>query len=158
MTKKLLLLTTLFLAFACSKDDESGETFLSKHDGVGFVYNHEGGTSRQYIYFFNDQTFMRMLVEVYDEIDGCTFYEEGENYIGVNVDVEILTNDSETLVVGFSETYNGPDTMTFYLNESGNLIYMEGESRRWGTDVSYIRTEIPYSSMELGNCGPESWY
>lgn len=39
--KKLLLLTTLFLVFACSKDDEGenneeNQTFTQKYDGMGF--------------------------------------------------------------------------------------------------------------------------
>ena len=34
--KKLILITALFLAFACSKDDESGETFLDKYDGTSW--------------------------------------------------------------------------------------------------------------------------
>ena len=34
--KKLLLFTNLFLAFACSKDDE-GETFLDKYDGTSWI-------------------------------------------------------------------------------------------------------------------------
>ena len=33
--KKLILITTLLLAFACSKDDE-GETFLDKYNGTSW--------------------------------------------------------------------------------------------------------------------------
>ena len=33
---KTFLFTTLFLAFACSKDDE-GETFLDKYDGTSWI-------------------------------------------------------------------------------------------------------------------------
>ena len=44
--KKLLLLTTLFLAFACSKDDgddnsSDGQMFLAKYNNTGWYYMDE---------------------------------------------------------------------------------------------------------------------
>ena len=40
--KKLILLTTIFLAFACSKDDEPGETFLDKYNGTSWTVEDSG--------------------------------------------------------------------------------------------------------------------
>ena len=45
--KKLLLFTTLFLAFACSKDDE-GETFLDKYDGTSWIVQEEAITDGEF--------------------------------------------------------------------------------------------------------------
>jgi hypothetical protein len=52
--KKLILLTTLLLAFACSKDDESGETFLDKYDGTSWrIDDSEILTLIDGTYFYN---------------------------------------------------------------------------------------------------------
>ena len=60
--KKLILLTTLFLAFACSKEDEPGETFLDKYNGTSWTEEGEGevdykGEPREVVTFSNGTYF-----------------------------------------------------------------------------------------------------
>ena len=107
--KKLLLLTTLFLAFACSKDDEDGDdnssepkTFLEKYDGTSWR---------------DDDT------EILTLIDGTYFY----NFVFTSFDVPycnklkegVQTIDGEQLEVTI--TKNEPDEMIVEIKRGGVL-------------------------------------
>jgi len=77
--RKLLLLTTLFLAFACSKDDEGdnneeNQTFLQKYDGMGFTDGDE------YFYFYDDDIFLK-YISVDEGSNICMELSEGSNNI-----------------------------------------------------------------------------
>ena len=158
--KKLLLLTTLFLAFACSKDDEGenneeNQTFLQKYDGMGF--KDEYG---EYWFFFDDTYFMAYVV---DESDGtgneCTLIKEGENLSGpqgegdeVEFNVSIVTNDSNSLVYRLvNELPDGgtyTETGKFSVKDSGNtltLTYDEGTEDE--EIVTFSKTTTTYSSL-----------
>ena len=101
--KKLLLLTTLFLAFSCSKDDESGETFLKKYDGTSWRINDS---------------------EILTLIDGTYFY----NFVFTSFDVPycnklkegVQTIDGEQLEVTI--TKNEPDEMILEIKLGGVLV------------------------------------
>jgi len=92
--KKLLLLTTLFLAFACSKDDESGETFLKKYDGYSWKSGSEiqGITNGTYFIFFVDYSDP-------DDVE-CVKLKEGVQTIdGEQVEVVVVKNEPEELII-----------------------------------------------------------
>ena len=85
--KKLILLTTLFLAFACSKEDEPGETFLDKYNGTSWTEEEEvingedavEGDALEVVTFSNGTYFYNYYLggESYlEEIDSVTFGEE----------------------------------------------------------------------------------
>ena len=79
--KKLLLLTTLFLAFACSKDeaddDNSNEnqTFLEKYDGFGFYAGDE--YADEYYFFYDSDVFLKYVdigISDVDDVKSLVYY------------------------------------------------------------------------------------
>jgi hypothetical protein len=82
--KKLLLLTILLLAFACSKDDESGETFLDKYDGTSWTVEGSGE-----IITFSNGTYFRQqyyggnafIAGNEEDTFECMQFKEGTNVI-----------------------------------------------------------------------------
>jgi hypothetical protein len=153
--KKLLLLTTLFLAFACSKDeaddDNSNEnqTFLEKYDGMGFkISDYE-----YYFYFFDDTFFMA-------SVDGeggdfyCMKFKEGENILEEDyppVLMSIKRNDEDALIYELSYREDGSlykETGKFTVNAAGNELTIIMDE---GTDDedfdTYYKTNSSYSSL-----------
>jgi hypothetical protein len=101
--KKLILLTTLLLAFACSKDDESGETFLDKYDGTSWrIDDSEILTLIDGTYFYN-------FVNTYDDVPYCNKLKEG-----------VQTINGEQLE--FTITKNEPDEMILEIKLGGVLV------------------------------------
>ena len=160
MKKHLILLVCLCL-IACSgkeEDSNSGKeedsndlTFLEANDNVGFVTETAGSGLDYYIFFYDDTVFMKY----YSEDDWCNYFEEGENiFASTTVNVEILVNSPETLRIGFSETYNGPETYTFSLDESGNNLTFQINTY---PPEPYIRTNVSNSSLETNGCGSGGW-
>ena len=125
--KKLILLTTLLLAFACSKDDESGETFLDKYDGTSWrIDDSEILTLIDGTYFYN-------FVNTYDDVPYCNKLKEGVQTInGEQLEVTITKNEPDEMILEIklggvlvqrsSLTGNG-ETMTdraTYFDEDGS--------------------------------------
>lgn len=125
--KKLIILTTLLLAFACSKDDESGETFLDKYDGTSWrIDDSEILTLIDGTYFYN-------FVNTYDDVPYCNKLKEGVQTInGEQLKVTITKNEPDEMILEIklggvlvqrsSLTGNG-ETMTdraTYFDEDGS--------------------------------------
>jgi hypothetical protein len=125
--KKLILLTTLLLAFACSKDNESGETFLDKYDGTSWrIDDSEILTLIDGTYFYN-------FVNTYDDVPYCNKLKEGVQTInGEQLEVTITKNEPDEMILEIklggvliqrsSLTGNG-ETMTdraTYFDEDGS--------------------------------------
>ena len=125
--KKLILLTTLLLAFACSRDDESGETFLDKYDGTSWrIDDSEILTLIDGTYFYN-------FVNTYDDVPYCNKLKEGVQTInGEQLEVTITKNEPDEMILEIklggvlvqrsSLTGNG-ETMTdraTYFDEDGS--------------------------------------
>ena len=131
--KKLLLLTTLFLAFACSKDDESGETFLEKYDGFGFFSGDE--YADEYYFFYDSDVFMKYvdISNNADNMDGiyCESIRTGITTVdNVPFEIKIIKNDQSRLTIQVSYTLDGTptiETTEFSIDSSGNnLTVLEG--------------------------------
>ncbi|MDA9596967.1 hypothetical protein N9R95_01075 [Flavobacteriaceae bacterium] len=125
--KKLLLFTTLFLAFACSKDDE-GETFLDKYNGTSWTVN----DSVEILTFSNGTYFYSQYFGGEASIEGneedtfeCMQYKEGTNVIfGIELTYEILKNEADELL--FEATLMGQKLGTMKFTTQGeNLIMTE---------------------------------
>lgn len=148
--KKLLLLTTLFLAFACSKDngdDNSNEnqTFLQRYNNVGFLDEEDGD---EYYYFYDDDIFLKNVFAD-DDSNDCWEFREGSNNIdGDMFTVEIVKNEYN--VLGIAITFEGDETdnYEFIPTENPNslrLVYGENE------EDSYIITKTTTSFSSLCN-------
>ena len=135
--KKLLLLTTLFLAFACSKDEGDGDddsnanqTFLQKYDGFGFYAGDE--YADEYWFFYDSDVFLK-YVDI-DISDGECYHESirtGNTSVdGDSIEIKILKNDQSILTVQVSMTSEGTteiDTIEFSIDSQGNnLTVLEG--------------------------------
>ena len=155
--KKLLLLTTLFLAFACSKDDEGenneeNQTFLQKYDGMGFKLSDYG----EYFYFFDDTFFFGTVQEdeVNDGVFDCESFKEGENIIAEDhppILVSIKRNDEDALIFELSYLEDGSlykETWKFTVNASGNeLTIITDEGTDYEDFDTYYKTNSSYSSL-----------
>ena len=126
--KKLLILTSIFLAFACSKDDESGETFLDKYNGTSWTVN----DSVEILTFSNGTYFYSQYFGGEASIEGneedtfeCMQYKEGTNVIfGIELTYEILKNEADELL--FEATLMGQKLGTMKFTTQGeNLIMTE---------------------------------
>ena len=145
--KKLLLFTTLLLAFACAKDDgennEENQTFLEKYDGMGFKDD-----SGEYWYFFDDTYFMAFVDEYDGIVEECTLIREGQNsHDGVSYNVTIVTNNSNSLVYRLvneedGETYT--ETGTFTVNNSDNTLTLTYSEDDYFT---YSKVDESYPSL-----------
>ena len=149
--KKLLLLTTLFLAFACSKDEGDGDdnsnenqTFLQRYNGVGFV-DEEGGD--EYYYFYDDDIFFKNVYADSDYND-CWELREGSN----NIDGEIITVKivkNEYNVLGIATTFEEAgqtDNIEFIPTTNPNSLRLVDEGYE---EYSYIlnKTTTSFSSL-----------
>ena len=110
--RKLLLLITLFLAFACSKDDK--ESFLERFNGVTWELENSNDEFRPIgsdeVLMFSSGTSFYNVALIYqptrdaeEDIDGfwpCQSFEEGDNYwIGAQIhNLKILNNNFNKLV------------------------------------------------------------
>ncbi|MDB2366641.1 hypothetical protein N9V49_03985 [Flavobacteriaceae bacterium] len=125
--KKLLLLSSLFLALSCGGLDDEEITdagdplggyvlnFLEVNDGKGFVYS--DGDSDQYLFFYDSDIFLKEVIVYYPELDSyCSTTKEGSNTDdGYNFTAEILRNDSLPLqdsALDVRITYTGDDGNT----------------------------------------------
>ena len=98
--KKLILLTTLLLVFACSKDDE-GETFLDKYDGTSWEVQEEvvngevaDGGGVEVITFSNGTYLYGQVIgggPIPGAIDDCFQFKEGTNVIS-GLEMTTVTN------------------------------------------------------------------
>ena len=97
--KKLLLLTTLFLAFACSKDegdDNSTEprTFLEKYDDTSWR------DADSEILTFIDGTYFYNFVDTSYEDSECTKLKEGVQTLELGqIEVTITKNEPDEMIV-----------------------------------------------------------
>ena len=120
--KKLLLLSTLFLALSCSGDNEEfleevAINFLEKNDGKGFSY--QDGNRDHFIFFYDSDIFLKEAYREYNP-DGsydsfCLTTKEGSNTDnGQNFTAEILKNVQGALDVRI--TYSGDEGNTTVKN------------------------------------------
>ena len=141
--KKLILLTTLLLAFACSKDDESGETFLEKYDGTSW---RDDDTE---ILTLIDGTYFYNFVDTYDDVPYCNKLKEGVQTIdGEQLEVTITKNEPDEMIVEIkfggvlgqrsSLTGNG-ETLT----DRATYFYSDGSSE--DETYTWTKTSASYS-------------
>ena len=150
--KKLLLLTTLFLAFACSKDDgddnsSEPQTFLEKYDGTSWRDDDtEILTLIDGPYFYN-------FVDMWNDVPECVKLKEGVQTIDeAQVEVTITKNEPDEMIVEIkldgilqqrsSLTVNG-ETLTdraTYFDEDGS-----------SSDETYIWTKTSASYSDYCN-------
>ena len=145
--KKLLLLTTLFLALACSKDDEGenneeNQTFLQKYDGFGYTDGEE------YWFFYDNNIFLR-YVDTEDEPIWCQEMREGVNTVdGTSWTVKIVTNNSESLL--FEATVpgeNDSEVYEFTVDITGNNLTLDLNDDSEEPITTYRKTATTYSSL-----------
>jgi hypothetical protein len=141
--KRLILLTTLLLAFACSKDDESGETFLDKYDGTSWrIDDSEILTLIDGTYFYN-------FVNTYDDVPYCNKLKEGVQTInGEQLEVTITKNEPDEMILEIklggvlvqrsSLTGNG-ETMT------DRATYFDDDGSSSDETYTWTRTNALYS-------------
>ena len=145
--KKLLLLTTLFLAFSCSKDDESGETFLKKYDGTSWRINDSE------ILTLIDGTYFYNFVFTSFDVPYCNKLKEGVQTIdGEQLEVTITKNEPDEMIVEIkrggvlgqrsSLTGNG-ETLT----DRATNFYEDGSSE----DETYTWTKTSASYSDYCN-------
>ncbi len=124
--KKLILLTTLLLAFACSKDDE-GETFLDKYNGTSWSLETEKMYSGDLIvikeiftfsngeYFYNYYNSDNIELIEWDgggiEIINCIQYREGV--------IEYEPQDAYEAEIEADES----NKFVFIINFRGEILY-----------------------------------
>ena len=124
--KKLILITTLFLAFACSKDDESGETFLDKYNSTSWTVegSEEILTFSNGTYFYSQYFAGDTFIEGNEEdIFECMQYKEGTNVIfGIELTYEILKNEADELL--FEATLMGQKLGTMKFTPQGENLLM----------------------------------
>ncbi len=147
--KKLILLTTLLLAFACSKDDESGETFLDKYDGTSWAVKDPGsdGGGLEIITFSNGTYFYNYAAGggafLGDEDSfACLQYKEGTNVIfGLEVSYKILKNEANEL---FFEAEN---IGTIKFTPQGENLLVRESTNEEGVKATtiWITSESSYS-------------
>ena len=143
--KKLLFLFTTLLLISCSSEDDNEtsetKTFLEKNDGLGFYDGDEF-----YTFFYNDDVFLK---EVDSEDVGesfCVEYREGTNNVnGLTFNVEILTNDSERLIVKFINNSGEKSTTEYIVDSTQNELTIEYDND--GDPLTYFKTTTTYSSL-----------
>ena len=149
--KKLLLFTTLLLAFACSKDDGENQTFLQKYDGYGFVAEYD--LDSEYHFFSDSEYFLKYAYLFPDGDSECALIREGvdseEGY-----DISILTNEGDTLLIEVEYTYTDGEEeveqLEYSINSQGDVMTLTYiyDSERSDTDTTtYYRTSETYSDL-----------
>ena len=145
--KKLLLLTSLFLAFACSKDDgddnsSDSQMFLAKYNNTSWFFQEED-YGDEYLFISSNSPEIR-----YAEINGgenyCEQWKFGTNVIeGETIEVILISEEEERLV--FDVDYDGDGTIRYIMEVNGNqmtfTVVEEVDTK------TYNKTNITYSSL-----------
>jgi len=148
--KKLILLTTLFLAFACSKDDE-GETFLDKYDGTSWMVEEEeeiDGSGVEVFTFSNGTYFYSQVIgggPYPGATDDCFQFKEGKNVIfGLEITYKILKNKADELLA--EATLLGEVLGTIKFTPQGENLLMTETTIEDGTETTIlIASDSSYS-------------
>ena len=148
--KKLILLTTLFLAFACSKDDE-GETFLDKYDGTSWMVEEEeeiDGSGVEVFTFSNGTYFYSQVIgggPYPGATDDCFQFKEGTNVIfGLEITYKILKNKADELLA--EATLMGEVLGTIKFTPQGENLLMTETTIEDGTETTIlIASDSSYS-------------
>ena len=148
--KKLILLTTLFLAFACSKDDE-GETFLDKYDGTSWMVEEEeeiDGSGVEVFTFSNGTYFYSQVIgggPYPGATDDCFQFKEGKNVIfGLEITYKILKNKADELLA--EATLLGEVLGTIKFTPQGENLLMTEATIEDGTETALlIASDSSYS-------------
>tara|TARA_Y100000591_G_scaffold311707_1_gene315396 strand:+ start:390 stop:851 length:462 start_codon:yes stop_codon:yes gene_type:complete len=148
--KKLILLTTLFLAFACSKDDE-GETFLDKYDGTSWMVEEEeeiDGSGVEVFTFSNGTYFYSQVIgggPYPGATDDCFQFKEGKNVIfGLEITYKILKNKADELLA--EATLMGEVLGTIKFTPQGENLLMTETTIEDGTETTIlIASDSSYS-------------
>ena len=149
--KKLLILSTLFLAFACTGETEESQEealFLEINDGKGFVNSTE--LTDNHIFFYDSDIFLKEVFVSYPELNSfCLTTKEGSNTdinYGTNFTAEIMNHKKNALDVRISYTGdNGNTVYTQYAytqDEDNNIIVLVDGIRK-----TYSATSITYASL-----------
>ena len=140
--KKLILLTTLFLAFACSKDDE-GETFLDKYDGTSWIVEEEeeiDGSGVEVFTFSNGTYFYSQVLgggTYPGASDDCFQFKEGTNVIfGLEMTYKILKNEADELLA--EVTLLGEVLGTIKFTPQGENLLMTETTIEDGTETTIL--------------------
>ena len=151
--KKLILLTTLFLAFACSKDDE-GETFLDKYDGTSWMVEEEeeiDGSGVEVFTFSNGTYFYSQVIgggPYPGATDDCFQFKEGTNVIfGLEITYKILKNEADEFLL--EATLLGVEIGTIKFTPQGENLLMSETSPEEGTETAIL---IPSESSYNDYC------
>ena len=158
--KKLLILSTLFLAFACTGETEESQEealFLEINDGKGFVNSTE--LTDNHIFFYDSDIFLKEVIVYYPELDSyCSTTKEGSNTDdGFNFTAEILRNEQ---VLGGGDAL---DVRISYTGDDGNTVSSTYQYRqvcntidcfKWrirvtddGISKTYSETSMTYASL-----------
>ena len=148
--KKLILLTTLLLAFACSKDDE-GETFLDKYDGTSWMVEEEeeiDGSGVEVFTFSNGTYFYSQVIgggPYPGATDDCFQFKEGKNVIfGLEITYKILKNKADELLA--EATLLGEVLGTIKFTPQGENLLMTETTIEDGTETTIlIASDSSYS-------------
>ena len=148
--KKLILLTTLLLAFACSKDDE-GETFLDKYDGTSWMVEEEeeiDGSGVEVFTFSNGTYFYSQVIgggPYPGATDDCFQFKEGTNVIfGLEITYKILKNKADELLA--EATLMGEALGTIKFTPQGENLLMTETTIEDGTETTIlIASDSSYS-------------
>ena len=148
--KKLILLTTLFLAFACSKDDE-GETFLDKYDGTSWMVEEEeeiDGSGVEVFTFSNGTYFYSQVIgggPYPGATDDCFQFKEGKNVIfGLEITYKILKNEADEFLL--EATLLGVEIGTIKFTPQGENLLMTETTIEDGTEtIILIASDSSYS-------------
>ena len=148
--KKIILLTTLFLAFACSKDDE-GETFLDKYDGTSWMVEEEeeiDGSGVEVFTFSNGTYFYSQVIgggPYPGATDDCFQFKEGTNVIfGLEITYKILKNKTDELLA--EATLLGEVLGTIKFTPQGENLLMTETTADDGTETTIlIASDTSYS-------------
>ena len=151
--KKLILLTTLFLAFACSKDDE-GETFLDKYDGTSWMVEEEeeiDGSGVEVFTFSNGTYFYSQVIgggPYPGATDDCFQFKEGTNVIfGLEITYKILKNEADEFLL--EATLLGVEIGTIKFTPQGENLLMTETSPEEGSETAIL---IPSESSYDDYC------
>lgn len=166
--KKLLLLSTLFLALSCGGDDndqEAGtpdmdylydEPFLKHVDGFSFA--NTDGQVDEYLFFYDSDSF---LTEAYEFSDGDTYCEtlkDGYNsYDGYNFTVELKNKEYS------GQAPEGWIVEISYLNDGDVISSVYTYTLKWKYSISssYNSNEVESVTVKDGlydEEGPEKIY
>lgn len=143
--KKLLLIITLFLAFACSKDEESSktfDTFLDKYDGTSWI-----SEDNLLITFSNGTYFMSFMPDKNSTSSGCYKLKEG-NQIDNELTLEILKNEPNLLEFEMKFSNGNLFSKDKITDNGGALTYVEitfDDGVGFNSTYSLTKTNESYS-------------